>query len=210
MKGGTIVQIQAARIQWCFGYGNSPDLQILVDKVPETATLLHDVKVLPPARDGNYTLYFAEKDGYVHFMAHNAKNETGYGGSIIPVRIKPDGAIKLVKGPWSGNSASMTEHGGFMPSMAVDIADHICKHDKCWHPIISGHITLTLAQEALREHVNKLPHHHDVILMTCNGDIRIRLDGYDEDDSKIIMRRRLNLPKDYVEKLGCMIPATHL
>lgn len=204
------MKVLAARIQWCFGWGNAPDLQILVDKVPETASLLHAVKPLPEARDGQYTLYFAEEDGYVHFMAHNAKNENGYGGAIIPVRTKPNGEIKLVKGPWSSNSACMTKYGGFTPSMAVDMADHICTHDKCWHPVISGNITLALAQEAVREHVNKLPHHHDVILVTRNGDVRIHLDGYNEDDSKIIMRRRLNLPKDYQEQLGCLIPATHL
>ncbi len=204
------MKVLAARIQWCFGYGNSPDLQILVDKVPETASLLHDVKVLTPSRYGNYTLYFAEEGGYVHFMAHNSRDENGYGGAIIPVRIKPNGEIKLVKGPWSSNPAAMTEAGGFPTSMSVDIADRICADDNQWHAQIGGNITFALAQEAVREHVNKLPHHHDVGLVINNGDVRIRLDGHDEDDSKRIMRKRLDLSEDYREQMGSLMPATHL
>lgn len=118
---------------------NEYDLRLVVDDLPKGEELIYKKVKAHWGSD----LYFAEKDGYVSFFAHNSKDERGYGGGVFEINVEGEG-VKKIKGPWSSNSGAM-EKAGFTPSVNV-----------LWNEVggysnISGHLTKTKVEEILRD-----------------------------------------------------------
>jgi hypothetical protein len=116
-------------------FSNSMELEITVDKIPDWRYLLHDV-------NEELGLYYAEKDGYVHFLCHSGKpvKQDGYGGAKFLVETL-DGAKELI-GPWSSRAGVMNAHG-FGPCLNV-----VLKKEDGGR--MAGACTLAFALEAIK------------------------------------------------------------
>jgi len=100
------MKILGAKVDPMEKYANDPYLLVLLDekglKDHDPSKQVHEVF----QREDGHTLYRAVwEDGYVHFLAHNPKNQNGYGGSTFAVMTK-QGLVAL-KGPWSSRPGVM-------------------------------------------------------------------------------------------------------
>jgi hypothetical protein len=109
------MELLKAKVHKLEGYANPPTMQILVDKIPEFEEIEHQVVSI-----GDHTAYFGEKDGFVHYCVHNARNESGFGGRLF--KLKTFDGIVDVRGPWSSNSHAMRQLG-FTDSTEVSMTD---------------------------------------------------------------------------------------
>lgn len=107
-------------------------------------------------------LYFAESGGYVHFYAHNPRNESGYGGSKFKLTLT-DGSVVELKGPWSSRPGVMNA-AGFKPCISVVLID--ASGTK-----YGGAITVELAKQLLDRY--KLP--YKLVQVVDDNDIRFDL-----------------------------------
>lgn len=133
------MKVLAARINWMLDWSNSPELEILVDKIPASEDLRYE------RRDN---LYVAEDAGYVSFYYWKGPgNTSGFGGAAIPVTMKDGSTVELL-GPWSSRAGCVNQLWPEHP--VVDVAltsdpDTFYKGRGCF---FAGHITLELAQQA--------------------------------------------------------------
>ena len=106
-------KILDAKMQWNNEWANSPCLEVLVDKMPDSDDMVYKFKK---------GLWFAHKDGWVSFYAHNGNNENhgGFGGRSFDIKTK-DGK-KTLHGPWSSRSSACNS-AGFPLSMEVHVID---------------------------------------------------------------------------------------
>lgn len=140
------MKVMKMRINWMLGYLNNPSIEVLVDAIPGDP-------VYQKKRSGSYTLYFSERDGFVHFVAHNAKDETGFGGHVFHLPLE-DGTIEEVKGPWSSRSGVFNNQG-FTQCREVAITDDPKEFDE--HGTFSAaYMTVDALREAIKEHMPKL------------------------------------------------------
>lgn len=73
-------------VNWKFGCANFPELMVTVeDYNPEFRYTKH-VDIFSEFRRAapSGAAYWAETDGFVNFMYHDPRNESGYSGSIHP------------------------------------------------------------------------------------------------------------------------------
>ena len=122
------MKILKMKVKWNEGLGNSPELQVLVNRIPESDEMIYEHK------DG---LYFAERTGYVRFYAVSHSGN-GFGGREFKLKMK-DGKEVTLKGPWSSRSAIMNQMG-FTHSMEVHITDNPEKYERGY--FMSGNITM--------------------------------------------------------------------
>lgn len=134
------MNILNAKINWYVGYRNYPELQILVDRIPEREELRFE------CRSG---IYFAEKDGYVEYYYYNSPGN-GFGGRNYAVTMN-DGSHKVLVGPWSSNSAAVMKEG-FTHCMEVAIIDDVESFDR-GYTFMSGNITLEAARKAVLQYL---------------------------------------------------------
>lgn len=130
------MKILNVKIDPVLDFDNISYFKILVDKIPED--MVYECK------DNHY---FAENDGYVEFFYYVRPGE-GYGGRHFTLNMK-DGTQKVLKGPWSSNSKSMSD-AGFPETVNVSITDK----QKVWergYTFLSGHITFDLFKQAAEE-----------------------------------------------------------
>lgn len=133
------MEILNMRVNWMLGYLNNPSIEVLVDKIPED--LRYKKK-----RSGSHTLYWAEKEGYVHFLAHNLNDQTGFYGSKFNLTLE-DGTVDTIKGPWSSRSGVFNNEG-FVYSREVAITDD--ERDFKEHGTFSaGYLTVEKLKEGL-------------------------------------------------------------
>jgi hypothetical protein len=116
-------------------YSNAIRLEITVDEIPDYSYILHSV-------DEVLGLYYAEKDGFVHFLAHSGtpKKQEGYGGRSFLIETL-DGPKELI-GPWSSRAGVMNAHG-FGPCLDVTLKEEDGGR-------IAGACTLAFALEAIK------------------------------------------------------------
>jgi hypothetical protein len=127
-------------------WANSPTLRVLVDELPHPDEFIYEAK-----ETGSGTAYYGEIDGFISFMHHSPKDESGYGGTTFTLRVKrgiSDEEVK-VKGPWSSNAAAMNGLG-FGPCLDVSVTDDEGVWARGW-TFTSGAITLEKVQEFLRK-----------------------------------------------------------
>ncbi len=108
------MQVLHKRINWMARWANKPVLEVHVDRWPRLHEFRHQRVRL---EDGN-DIYWAELDGAVHFLYHEKKDETGYGGATFSLTLE-DGSVVDVHGPWSSNSRAMNLF--FLPSHEATI-----------------------------------------------------------------------------------------
>jgi hypothetical protein len=149
------MKILNVKVNWAIGWNSRPHMEVLVDKIPDRDSLVYEY------RD---TMFFAEKDGYVHFLCHNGddKNHGGYGDSSFFVRMR-GGVRKELKGPWSGRSG-VTNRLGFVPCLEVSITENPEVFEK-GHTYEGGAITEELAREAVAftgAHLVKVDRHGEI------------------------------------------------
>ena len=82
------------------GYANDANYRIRVEGLPPHTELRYEKRG---------TLYYAEKDGYVHFFHYDRPGD-GYGGRHFPITLT-DGTEVVLKGPWSSRAAVMKNAG---------------------------------------------------------------------------------------------------
>ena len=154
-----MMEIIDAKIDWKLGWNNSPELQILVDKIPR------DLRY--QFREG---MFFAEKGGYVSFFAHNgdSENHKGYSGREFSI-VMEDGTSKILRGPWSGRSG-VTNQLGFVPCVEVSLTENP-EEFKQGHIFSGGAVTLDLAEKAIGD----LPNVHFVRREKWDGEIYYEL-----------------------------------
>lgn len=101
------MKIISTTVNWYRDYANSPRFNVVVDHFPSL-----DELVFTEYKD----IYWAEKDGYVHYFAYS-KPGNGFGG-WSPVINMIDGSQKTLIGPWSSR-ASCANKLGFYPCTEV-------------------------------------------------------------------------------------------
>lgn len=92
------MKILDARIDWMFGWANTPIMRLLVDKMPDHSQLRYKCYGEGPNHTG---LYFAQLDGYVDFF-YSTDDKTGFGGRVFTPTME-DGTARRIRGPWSSN-----------------------------------------------------------------------------------------------------------
>lgn len=143
------MKILDARVRWMFGWANSPEFELWVDKTPKIEELRYE-------RKGN--CWFAEKDGYVSFFSHSGSDhdEGGFSGHAFHITMV-DGTEKTLIGPWSSSSSYMNGIG-FKHSVEASFTTE----QLTWHrgfTFMGGHISLKLAKEAAERCGVKLVKH---------------------------------------------------
>lgn len=150
------MRVLRAKINYNDGYCNNPELQVLVDKIPELKDL--DYKVIRRKDCGTgMNLYLAEKEGYVNFMAWSGKgNDNGCCG--MEWQIIVNGKPVLVRGPWSSRSGVMNM---FFKTQCMEVAitDNAESFEK-GYTFIAGALTV---EKVLKEVLPFL--HHSVMLL---------------------------------------------
>lgn len=127
-------------------WANSPTIRVLVDEIPKIERFIFDRK-----DTGTGIAYYSELDGYVRFMHHNPKDETGYGGSVFDIQAVVADEIQgiSVKGPWSSSAAAMNSIG-FGPCIDAVITDDEGVWARGW-TFQSGALSLQKVRDFLRK-----------------------------------------------------------
>jgi len=132
------MQVLDGRIDWNEGYGNDPELQVLVDEIPSPIEF-------DAYERSSGTVYFGSKDGYCRYFYHDPSNEDGFGGSSFTL-LMSDGSEKVIKGPWASRAGAMNELG---LGPCVDV--RITTSQKAWEKdtmLQSATITVNKARKA--------------------------------------------------------------
>ena len=160
-----MMEIINAKVNWNLGWNNSPELQILVDKIPRDLRFQF--------KEG---MFFAEKRGYVSFFAHNgdSENHGGYCGRSFDI-VMEDGAHKTLNGPWSGRSG-VTNRLGFVPCVEVSITEDPQVFEQ-GHIFSGGAISLDLAEKA----IGKFTKAHFVRVERGDGEIYYEIHNTEDD-----------------------------
>lgn len=95
-------------VNWMVGWSNVPGLQILLDQVPDHASLRYQ---------HINNLWFAEQGGYISFFSYDRPGD-GYAGRHFPITTV-DGEETVLKGPWSSRSGVMNLVPEFPQSLEV-------------------------------------------------------------------------------------------
>jgi hypothetical protein len=129
------MKLVRARVNWAEGWMNDPNLEILVDKMPEVSELRYKYRC---------GLYYAELDGYVSFYSYTSPGE-GFDGRIFNITME-NGEKKSLHGPWSSRAAVMNS-AGFGPCLDVSITDDLKSYER-GYTFYSGHVTLDLIEKS--------------------------------------------------------------
>lgn len=131
------MQVLKAKVEWRLKFGNTPYLELLVDKIPS-------VKDMRYAQKKN--CYYAEHEGYVSFFHWNGKECCGFGGHHFKLTAI-DGSPLVLKGPGASRPGVMNSMG-FGPCVNVSLTseEHVFNRG---FTFMCGAITLQLAEEAL-------------------------------------------------------------
>ena len=124
-----------AKVRWYEEDDNSPALELLVDKIPDTSDMVFEKK----GRS-----YYAELNGYVRFFA-STMGGYGYGGRKFYLKMS-DGSVAVLKGPDSSSDTAMNTNG-FGPCLNVSIIDSPAAFER-GYTFFAGAVTLEAAQEA--------------------------------------------------------------
>lgn len=98
------MKILSAEVNWYENFGNSPDLMVVVDKIPALKGAIYQ------GHDFNEKcrLYYTFIDGYVDYFVHQRNYEEGYGGRTFSFfyQPKPDATPTYIsiRGPWSSRA----------------------------------------------------------------------------------------------------------
>lgn len=140
------MKILKAKVHW---YGpnvlNAPDLQVLVDKIPEWGPRIYERK----GRIGQF-YFFSEVEGYVVYFVWSGKgNDGGYGGAVWRIKARVKGKIRriTVKGAWSSRCSVMNQMG-FPHSMETEITDDPESFER-GDTFFAGALTIERAKEAV-------------------------------------------------------------
>ena len=136
-----------ARVNWMEEWGNSPILEILVEKVLNVSDFRYDL--IDRERSD---LYFGYRDGQVSYFVHDKNNERGFGGATyILSPAEPNRRIPYkVKGPWTSRSSVMNNF--FKHSMEARLIDNEAGFEKGF-TFMSGAVSMPMALEAL-DHIH--------------------------------------------------------
>lgn len=135
------MRVLNAKVNWYKQYANDAKLMVLVDKIPSLNEAIYDHVAVA---DG--VAYCTSEEGFVHYLFHAPKNQTGYGGSLFKLATK-NGEVELI-GPWSSRSGCMNALFPQHQSIEVHITDREKEFDSgCF---LSGCISVELAREALK------------------------------------------------------------
>jgi hypothetical protein len=93
-------KIQNVKIDWMEGWGNSPRIEVLFDKLPNQDELAYECAD---------NCYLAIEGDYASFWTWNGNgNNRGMGGHEFDIHMR-DGSTVTLRGPWSSNSQAMNE-----------------------------------------------------------------------------------------------------
>jgi hypothetical protein len=129
------MKILHAEINWMDKYANSPNLIVVVDKLPVHKA--HKVKVI----DENATAVWAETDGFVTFFYHSRRDQNGFGGRTFKITDE-NGKEMEFKGPWSSRSSQMNK---LFPHCTEVTLFEGSMEGTAW----SANLTIELAKKAL-------------------------------------------------------------
>lgn len=131
------MKVRNIAIDWMEGWGNDPEIYVLVDKMPDFDEYLFEKRG---------SLYFAEKEGLVRFFSYTRPGE-GFGGTEFKLKMK-DGSTTVLKGPWSSRSSAMNT-AGFTPSTEVVITEKVGVWQR-GYTFHSSAMTVEKVREALK------------------------------------------------------------
>lgn len=106
-------EVKALEVDWCEGYGNTPDLRIELNEpyFDYFKSIRGDdginYRMYNEFPIGNGNIYYSDHPmGFVSYMSHCGRpnvNEGGFGGSPYGVQL-PNGTSKVLRGPWSSRA----------------------------------------------------------------------------------------------------------
>ena len=130
------MKILKAKVNWLYGYSNDPELQILVNKIPNSEDFRW--------KEISKGLYYSEREGFSKKFAYSKPGE-GFGGRHFKIRME-SGEEKILIGPWSSRAACCTKAG--YPSVDLAITEDSLSFER-GYTFYSGMVTLEKAKEAV-------------------------------------------------------------
>ena len=171
------MKILRAEVNWQFGYANSPELKILVDKLP-TKFLYQEI----PVPGGIF--YLAETEGEVRFFV-STSDKHGYGGGTFDITLI-SGEKRSVKGPWSSR-AGVANYYLPNPCLSCALTNEKEVFDR-GYTFFSGHVLVSKVEEYLQRPGLHWELHKE--------------EKFEEKESYWIPRLKKSYHKDYLESLG--------
>lgn len=107
------MKILAARVEWMKGWNNGPNLELLVDRIPQRSEHRY-TKI--PIRDRGDAMYVSELDAAVSFFFSDVADHHGYGGSSFDLTMV-DSTVETIIGPWSSRAGSVNS--------MIDVEHHV-------------------------------------------------------------------------------------
>lgn len=139
-----------AKIEANGGFDNPPSLQVLVDETPAFEDLKYQIH-----QGKNFTLFYAELDGFVNFYSirgHDfTKRDEGFGRSAFNLTLV-DGREITLHGPWSSRSGAMNSVG-FGPCMDVSITTDSAVLEK-GHTFSAGSVTVGFVKRQVMPYID--------------------------------------------------------
>lgn len=133
------MEVENVAVDFKHGYGNSPELEVQVDNIPDRSEIIYQ-------STDNRKLWYGETDGYANFFAGHPDNPgDGYGSRKFTLQTE-NGEVVLT-GPYSSR-AGVINMKGFGPVVGVKLTDDPDVIDR-GYTFLSGSITLEKAQEAV-------------------------------------------------------------
>lgn len=129
-----------AKVEWYPEFDNDPELQILVNFIPDSRQIIHNVLEISP---GLY-LYYGQKYEYVSYLLADESNKRGFGGKEFVV--KTGDGDKYIPGPWSSRAGVVNK---LTNVQCVDV--HITNEPKAFargYTFSTGAVTVEFAREA--------------------------------------------------------------
>lgn len=111
------MKITGIEIDWYIGWGNDPDIKIVVDEEPDWKNDFLFQKIKQNAFRGSTSYYYwAESpSGLLRAYLHKPWDQEGFGGSGFTLKML-DGTEETIYGPWdcgTGMANSLLEHDYF-------------------------------------------------------------------------------------------------
>jgi hypothetical protein len=136
-------KIVDVKINWMEGWGNSPRVQILFDKVPAHDDLRFDARK-------DFCYLAVDEGGYANFWYWKPySNNFGMGGREFDITLR-DGSKLTLRGPWSSNSQSMNERFA-THVMEAEVTDNRDAFER-GHTFSSAAVTIAALLRYLAEH----------------------------------------------------------
>lgn len=173
------MKVLDARIDWHFGFGNRPTLQLFVDKIKRTSDLIFEQYGREfIAHDGGQVMAFSCDSPSVEIGNSDRTlentpvvNSNGFGGHVFDIQTTY--GPRRLHGPWLGNS---NNYNRVLPFHLRCMECQIVQNSAAWlrgYMFVSAFVTIDFALKAANEFLPSSVQlrNHDGFVEPCRVDI---------------------------------------